>query len=144
MFNPTERDMARLKGVKPELVEAAVHTIKKAPFKVQVSETIRTKARQDELYAQGRTKPGKVVTWTKNSKHMVQADGFGHAVDLVPIVDGTVPWNDKTKFAKIAELMAEGSEGKIRIRWGGDWNENGSYLDEVKRGSYDGPHFEVA
>ncbi|WP_445147328.1 hypothetical protein [Dyella sp. Tek66A03] len=30
----------------------------------------RTHAEQDALYAQGRTKPGNVVTWTRNSRHI--------------------------------------------------------------------------
>ena len=44
----------------------------------QVGETLRTQARQDVLYAQGRETPGPVVTWTTNSKHTQ-----GRAVDLV-------------------------------------------------------------
>ncbi len=45
---------------------------------VQVAETVRSQARQDALFAQGRETPGPVVTWTKNSKHTE-----GRAVDLV-------------------------------------------------------------
>jgi D-alanyl-D-alanine carboxypeptidase. len=43
-----------------------------------VTETVRSQARQDELFAQGRTMPGPVVTWTRASKHTE-----GRAVDLV-------------------------------------------------------------
>ena len=43
-----------------------------------VAETVRSQARQDELFAQGRTMPGPVVTWTRASKH-----SEGRAVDLV-------------------------------------------------------------
>jgi peptidoglycan L-alanyl-D-glutamate endopeptidase CwlK len=43
-----------------------------------VFETLRTQERQDWLYAQGRTRPGKIVTRTKKSNH---ADG--NAVDIV-------------------------------------------------------------
>ena len=38
----------------------------------------RTQAEQNKLYAQGRTAPGNIVTWTKNSKHI-----GGNAMDLV-------------------------------------------------------------
>ena len=48
---------------------------------VQVGETYRTQSRQNSLYAQGRSAPGPVVTWTQSSKHTQ-----GRAVDLV--VDG--------------------------------------------------------
>lgn len=37
---------------------------------VFVTEWFRSKARQKELYAQGRTKPWKIVTWTLESNHM--------------------------------------------------------------------------
>lgn len=48
---------------------------------VRVVETSRTQARQDDLWAQGRTKPGQVVTWTRQSRHLV-----GRAADVT--VDG--------------------------------------------------------
>jgi hypothetical protein len=34
-----------------------------------VAEVYRSQERQDALYAQGRTAPGKIVTWTKSSMH---------------------------------------------------------------------------
>jgi len=48
---------------------------------VTVSETYRSQARQNVLFAQGRTAPGQVVTWTQSSKHTQ-----GRAVDL--LLDG--------------------------------------------------------
>lgn len=48
---------------------------------VQVTETYRSQARQNELYAQGRQTAGPVVTWTQNSKHTQ-----GRAVDVT--IDG--------------------------------------------------------
>jgi uncharacterized protein YcbK (DUF882 family) len=44
---------------------------------VTVSETYRSQARQNALFAQGRQTPGAVVTWTQNSKHTQ-----GRAVDV--------------------------------------------------------------
>jgi peptidoglycan L-alanyl-D-glutamate endopeptidase CwlK len=43
-----------------------------------MSEGFRTQARQDWLYAQGRTRPGDIVTWTHNSDHST-----GMAADIV-------------------------------------------------------------
>ncbi|MDM5350262.1 M15 family metallopeptidase [Lysinibacillus sphaericus] len=34
-----------------------------------ITETYRSQARQNYLYEQGRTRPGQVVTWTRNSNH---------------------------------------------------------------------------
>ena len=46
----------------------------------RILEAYRTPARQKELYAQGRTKPGPIVTYTLSSKH---TDGL--AIDIQPI-----------------------------------------------------------
>lgn len=48
------------------------------PF--HVTEAFRSQRRQDELYAQGRTRPGKVVTWTRHSTHTQRI-----AMDLYPV-----------------------------------------------------------
>lgn len=46
----------------------------------RITEAYRTQERQNQLYAQGRVKPGKVVTWTKNSMHTKKL-----ALDIVPL-----------------------------------------------------------
>lgn len=45
--------------------------------KVEIICGFRSQAEQDSLYAQGRTKPGPKVTWTRNSRHT-----SGRAVDF--------------------------------------------------------------
>lgn len=132
----------RLKGVNPKLVEVVKQAAKASPFAIRVIEGLRSAARQNQLYAQGRTKPGKIVTWTRNSKHMIQSDGTGHAVDLAPLINGAIPWNDKARFRLINDLMqAAADDVGIAVRWGADWNRNGV---PWQKGEYDGPHFEVA
>jgi peptidoglycan LD-endopeptidase CwlK len=49
--------------------------------------TRRTQAEQDDLWAQGRTKPGPIVTWTKHSQHLV-----GKAFDFVIMFAGKPDW----------------------------------------------------
>jgi hypothetical protein len=51
-------------------------------YKVEVTETFRSQARQNALFAQGRSQPGQVVTWTRASNHTA-----GKAADLV--IDGS-------------------------------------------------------
>jgi len=48
------------------------------------SHTLRTNAEQNELYAQGRTKSGKVVTFAKGGQSM---HNYGLAIDIVLLVD---------------------------------------------------------
>lgn len=133
-----QQSRARLKGVHPDLVKVVELAIKKAATDFLVLEGVRTPARQKELYAQGRTKPGQVVTWTLTSNHFTKADGFGHAVDLAPY---PVDWNDLKKFDAIAKAMfAAAAELGIKIRWGADWDQDGKPRE---RGESDSPHFEL-
>lgn len=58
--------------------------------------TLRTFAEQDGIYAQGRTKPGKIVS---NAKGGLSLHNYGLAVDIVLIVDGKeASWDVKKDF----------------------------------------------
>lgn len=131
-----QRSLGRLHRLHPKMAACVTLAISLSDVDFSVSETVRTLARQKELYY-GTPKK----TWTLNSKHMLQGDGFSHAVDLVPLVNNKIDW-DKCPVVKDAMFKAADLLG-IRIRWGGDWNQNGSSKDEHQRGSYDGPHFEL-
>jgi len=116
--------------------------IKKTKVDFSVLEGVRTPQRQQELYAQGRTKPGPVVTWTLTSNHFVDPrTGYGLAVDLVPY---PVDWEGPTRFPKFDEIsraMFEAAkELGVTIRWGADWDMDGNPRE---RGETDSPHFEI-
>jgi peptidoglycan L-alanyl-D-glutamate endopeptidase CwlK len=60
------------------------------------SYTLRTFAEQNALYAQGRTKPGKIVT---NAKGGLSYHNYGMAIDIVLIINGKeASWNDNKDF----------------------------------------------
>lgn len=137
-----QRSLARLDGVHPDMVRV----IKRAAAMARpdedftVLEGVRTLARQKELYAQGRTKPGPIVTWTLKSNHFRNAKtGFGHAVDLAPF---PIDWKATARFDALANLIfrAASIEG-VLIRWGADWDQDGKPRE---RGESDSPHFELA
>ena len=65
---------------------------------VTVVETVRTQLRQDALYEQGRTQPGAVVTWTRDSAHT-----RGEAVDVQ--IDGA--YTNAQGFARLQQIAAE-------------------------------------
>ncbi|MDO4618440.1 MAG: M15 family metallopeptidase [Clostridia bacterium] len=91
-------------------------------LKVRVTETYRTQERQNELYAQGRTAPGKVVTWTKNSRHTSR-----RAWDICQDIKGK-EYDTSGGFFKKCGFVAK----EIGITWGGNWK------------TPDKPHFEVS
>lgn len=149
----SQKSIERLKGVHPDLVKVVIKAIGISGQDFMVLEGVRTEQRQRELYGHGRSADdlrakgldpalaqpaAPQVTWTLKSNHFKQADGYGHAVDLVPY---PVDWNNTAKFDAIAEAMFKASEELgVRLRWGADWNQNGKRRE---RGETDSPHFEL-
>ena len=44
------------------------------------------------------------------------------AVDVAPLVDGVIPWNDIHAFNELAgDMKVAGGQLGCRIEWGGDW-----------------------
>lgn len=83
------RNEAEIKDLNPDfaqlvvkLVENLWKTFEPLGLYPLITDGNRTLEEQKELYAQGRTKPGKVVTWTLNSSHI-----GGRAVDIA-FIDG--------------------------------------------------------
>lgn len=132
-FKLGKTSLARLQGVDETLVNVVKRAIEISEVDFTVMEGVRTLERQRELYAQGRTAPGKIVTWTMKSRHIE-----GKAVDLVPY---PLDWNDLDKFNKIKDAMFQAArELDVNLRWGADWDGDGNYRE---KGEYDSPHFEI-
>lgn len=124
-FKLSKRSLNNLVGVHPDL-QAVVHlAIQFTKVDFAVTEGVRTKARQAELFAKGASK-------TMNSRHIT-----GHAVDLVAFIGKDIRW-DWPLYDKIAKAMKQASaELGVPIVWGGDWKsfKDGPHF-ELKRGSY--------
>jgi peptidoglycan L-alanyl-D-glutamate endopeptidase CwlK len=88
-----------------------------------------TQAEQDELYAQGRTKPGRKVTWTRKSKHI---DGL--AFDIAICKAGIPSWDVKVDVDKdgVPDYLEAAAIGeKLGLVSGARWKKTPDY-----------PHFE--
>ena len=95
-------------------------------LKIGISECLRTIKEQDELYAQGRTKPGNIVTNAKGSTYSSMHQ-WGIAFDFYRN-DGKGAYENKDKF-----FEKVGKIGKsFGLEWGGDWKS-------IK----DTPHFQL-
>ena len=130
--------ITKLFGVHPKLVSLMHEAIKQSPHTFIISQGVRTAEYQNELYQQGRTKPGKIVTnadgYNRKSNHQAKSNGLGHAVDIAVIVDGKAEWNDLTKYKEVGEHICKvAQEMGISISWGGRWKKFKDY-----------PHFELA
>ncbi len=116
------KDLSALLPSAKRAAELFLKECEKKGLKVRITETYRTQERQNELYAQGRTKPGKVVTWTKNSRHTSR-----RAWDICQNIKGKEYDQSEGFFIKCGKVAK-----KLGITWGGDWK------------TPDRPHFEVS
>ncbi|MDR2486156.1 MAG: M15 family metallopeptidase [Treponema sp.] len=128
-----------------------VNKLEQRGLRYSIVETLRTQAVQEAYYAQGReslerinelrkkaglylleeSEAKKVVTKTMNSIHLT-----GKAADIVPVLDGKVPW---LITANNAELWrAFGALGQeAGLEWGGSWPP----FDKFHIG-WDAPHYQ--
>ena len=83
---------------------------------VLIIQTFRTVQEQNELYAQGRTKPGKIVT---NAKGGYSWHNFKRAFDAVPIDSkGQPSWNaPQSIWQKMGQIAKD-----CGLEWGGSWS----------------------
>jgi peptidoglycan LD-endopeptidase CwlK len=83
--------------------------------------TYRSQKEQDALYAQGRTVPGKIITWTKKSVH-TQRRAWDVAIKDIR--------TNKLRWDGPWDLLGQVA-GELEIAWGGRW---------IVR---DRPHFQI-
>lgn len=114
MYALSKRSIQRLKGVHPSLVEVVNEAIKNTTMDFSVIDGVRTLARQKEYVAKG-------VSQTMNSKHLVQEDGYGHAVDVAPYVRGGVRWERQLFYPIAVAMVGAGRRLNVNMRWGGAW-----------------------
>ena len=114
--------LRHLRGCHPELkyrVKALVDALEHEGLDIILTQGVRSVAQQQAIYAQGRTKPGKIVTncdgIVKVSNHQPKSDGYGYAVDVAWRTTGgaitwTGPWD---RLGTLAEAQG--------LVWGGRW-----------------------
>lgn len=102
----------------PEIQEKAqqlMETCAKRGLYIGISECFRTVEEQNELYAQGRTKPGNIVTNAKGSSYSSHHQ-WGTAFDFYRN-DGKGAYNDGDGFFSMVGRIGK----QLGLEWGGDW-----------------------
>lgn len=101
--------------------------------KMRVTRAYATAAEQNALYAQGRTKPGKIVT---NARAGYSMHNYGLALDFCLIIDGrSASWDmlgdydkdGKKDWTEIVEVFK-----KAGWEWSGDWKTFKEYCHVQK------------
>ncbi len=146
--------MSKIDLLQPEVrgyFEDFLFRLEKEGLQYSVLETLRTKEVQEAYYAQGR-KPlaeinelrkkaglyligevegSHIITKTMQSVHFT-----GRAADIVPVVNGKIPWNIMSENAEL--WLTFGRLGQESgLEWGGTWTP----LDKFGIG-WDAPHYQ--
>lgn len=118
--------LSNLSGVHPDLVRVVKRAITITKIDFGVTEGLRTYERQMEMLSRGKSK-------TKHSKHLMQADGYSHAVDLYCRDNkGNVTWKYEWFRLVIQAMFTAAIIEGVMIKAGGLW-----------RTFQDSPHFEL-
>lgn len=145
---------ANLIGVHEDLVMVVELAIKLTTQDFTVHDGARTLAEQKEFVR-------RKVSKTLKSRHLVQSDGLGHAVDLVPFINDMLRWEWGAIYPIAVAMRKASDKLNIALVWGGVWDKA---MHEYGCGSpaaakaaveaykkrhpgddfIDGPHFELA
>lgn len=112
------RDINELSTLAQTACKLFMAACKAKGINIFITETYRSQDRQNYLYAQGRTREGNVVTWTRSSRHTSR-----RAWDIA--CNGNTLYD--TAMLKKAGAVAK----ELGITWGGIWDKP------------DMPHFEI-
>lgn len=113
--------------VRQKALDAYNEAVKITPVGVHpfITQTMRSFAESDALYAQGRTKPGNIVT---NAKGGQSYHNYGLAIDFVNQINGVAKWTVDSNWMKVVNVFK-----KHGFKWGGDF-----------KSIPDAPHFEMS
>ena len=109
------------------IIQHVMHeSIKTSSFDFTILCGHRSKEQQKKLYAQGRTEPGKIVTWTLNSRHNELPSD---AIDVAPWIDGSIPWDNEELFIELGNHIKNTAIalGYSEWIWGGDFVRTKDY-----------------
>lgn len=135
----SQRSLNNMQGIHPDLVRVIHRAMSWQIMDFSIVEGLRTRERQTDLVARG-------VSKTMNSKHLVQADGYGHAFDAYPYpINMQAVHNHNVKeiarFGVLSGIIKSAAliEG-VQIINGMDWDGDGETLDHT---FFDAPHYQL-
>ncbi|HCP5357867.1 TPA: M15 family metallopeptidase [Escherichia coli] len=110
-FSFSHRSENNMKGVNPRLVAIARRALVLSEVDFGITEGLRTKERQKQLFEQGKS-------MTMNSRHLT-----GDAIDVVAYIDGKVSWDWLLYEITSRAFKQAAAEYGENIEWGGDWKK---------------------
>jgi len=114
--------------IRQDAIDAYTLACKITPVGVHplITEALRSFERSDDLYAQGRTKPGNIVTNAKGGNSM---HNYALAIDFVLMVNGKMAWDVNENWMKVVKCFKDKG-----FTWGGNFRSIKDYphLEKTK------------
>lgn len=146
-YKLSERSLKELTGVHDDLVSVIRRAAELSAQEFAVHDGIRTLEEQKELVRAG-------ASQTLDSRHLT-----GHAVDLVPVINGKLRWEWDPIYRIADAVRTAAKELEIPLRWGGAWDidftSSNDHTEDLvadysarrkragKKVFLDGPHYEL-
>ena len=111
--------------VHPDLVRVCHRALELSKYDFGILESKRSEEKQRENIEKG-------VSWSMNSKHLVQDDGYVHAIDFGVYVNGKLTWEEGYYRKVIQAFVTAVVELGVQVKFGG-------LFESV----FDGPHVEL-
>ncbi len=134
MFRYGERSKAKLETCHPLLQQLAYKVLLVSPYDITIIHGFRGEAIQNALYdSHASTKRFPFSRHNKSDdKKLKDRLHKSDALDFAPWVNGDIPWLDTHIFAVIAGcFMSQAKIMDMKLRWGGDWDSDGSTQDQT-------------
>lgn len=109
------RDIADLVPRVQVKARAFIAACKAVGIDVILTSTYRDEASQDDIFAQGRTKPGHIVTDARGGDSF---HNYRLAFDFAPLVNGKPNWDNLALFARCGAIAES-----VGLEWAGRWTK---------------------
>ena len=156
MYNLGNKSKSELMGVHPHLIKVVEEAIKITTVDFGAQDGLRTMEEQREYVRRG-------VSKTFNSRHLPQKDGYSHAVDLVPYINGRLRWEWEPIYHIAHAVDYAATQLNVPLVWGGVWDRTmmqyGGSADAIeeavqgyvrrrrkkgRKAFIDGPHYQLS
>ena len=124
MYQFGHRSKANLLTCRVDLAELAY-----AVMDLQIMDfTILCGHRDEEAQTQAYLLGNSKAQWPMSKHNMLPSN----ALDFAPWINGSIPWKDTHSFAMLGGMFIAIARTKnTPLRYGGDWNRNGSTEDQI-------------
>jgi peptidoglycan L-alanyl-D-glutamate endopeptidase CwlK len=123
-----DRDFDNLAPFFAQKLRSAIAECQAQGYPVELFEGMRSETRQNQLWAQGRTEPGKIITHAKAGQSWHQ---YGLAADIVGFINGRWDWS--LNYDKIEQIMVSHGFSSLKFERAHFQITGGMAIDKARR-----------